>query len=86
MFFKNKDDLKKFYESEMFKDLKDDCEILTEDNSHEEKEYIVKNACRQGKITLLTRNFGRGTDFHVNDKVVLENGGVCTIQTFVSKK
>ncbi len=38
---------------------------------------------KQG-ITLLTRSFGRGTDFICRDDTVITNGGVVVIQTFLS--
>ena len=38
---------------------------------------------RQG-ITLLTRYFGKRTDFICRDDTVLKNGGVVVIQTFLS--
>ena len=36
------------------------------------------------KITLMTKSFGRGTDFQVYDPNVNDNGGVHIIQTFLS--
>ena len=32
-----------------------------------------------GKVTLMIREFGRGTDFICMDEVVLKNGGVAVI-------
>lgn len=45
----------------------------------------MKLATRAGKITLITKCFGRGTDFLVYDHEVIQNGGLCVIQTFVSE-
>ncbi len=36
-------------------------------------------------ITLMTREFGRGTDFKCYDLLALKEGGVTMIQTFLSK-
>lgn len=36
------------------------------------------------KITLMTKSFGRGTDFQVYDPNVNNNGGAHIIQTFLS--
>lgn len=35
-------------------------------------------------ITLMTRSFGRGTDFKVHGEIVNKNGGVHIIQAFLS--
>jgi hypothetical protein len=35
-------------------------------------------------ITLLTSSFGRGTDFVLIDKVVIENNGIHVIQAYPS--
>jgi len=41
-------------------------------------------ATQAGKITLMTKSFGRGTDFQIFDPKVNEKGGVHIIQTFLS--
>lgn len=38
-----------------------------------------------GQITLMTKSFGRGTDFKVFDPKVNEAGGIHIIQTFLSE-
>jgi len=43
----------------------------------------VNMATKMGRITLLTRNYGRGTDFVILDERVKSNGGMCTITTFL---
>jgi hypothetical protein len=45
----------------------------------ENKDHIVKMATRSGKVTLLLRDFGRGTDFICIDDKVSLNGGVVVI-------
>lgn len=60
-------------------------EILTEAASQDEKKRFVSQASSQGKISLMTKVFGRGTDFICTDDLVLANGGVHVIQTFVSE-
>jgi preprotein translocase subunit SecA len=35
-------------------------------------------------VTLTTKDLGRGTDFFIRDEKVIANGGLCTIQTFLS--
>jgi hypothetical protein len=45
----------------------------------------VQKAVTPGAVTLLTRAFGRGTDFICYDDHIQQNGGVHVIQTFVSQ-
>jgi preprotein translocase subunit SecA len=47
------------------------------------KDRVVQ-ATRPGNITLLSRAFGRGTDFVIGDKRVKEAGGLHVIQTFIA--
>jgi preprotein translocase subunit SecA len=42
-------------------------------------------ATRHGRITILTRSFGRGIDFVVEEDNVKSAGGVHVIQTFISE-
>ena len=57
--------------------------ILTEAASIPKVNQEVNRATTKNRVTFLTRNFGRGTDFIVLDKGVLSNGGLCTICTFL---
>ena len=43
-------------------------------------------ATQLGKISLMTKSFGRGTDFQVYDDSIKKNGGVHIIQTFLSQE
>lgn len=49
------------------------------------KDRVVQ-AARPGNITLLSRAFGRGTDFVISDKRVREAGGLHVIQTFIAEE
>ncbi len=51
---------------------------------HEQKQVSVQKATIRQSITLLTRSFGRGTDFICIDDTVVTKGGVVVIQTFLS--
>ncbi len=44
---------------------------MSEDNTIEERKKIIREATYSGAITLLTRIFGRGIDFIVNDTLIL---------------
>ena len=46
----------------------------------------VRKATRSGNITLLSREHGRGLDFHCTDKTVEDQGGIHVIQTFLSEE
>ena len=68
--------------------LKDQVQIMSEEASLEtkEKEILIKRAMNCGQITLLTKVFGRGTDFVCRDRTVISKGGVHVIQTFFSEE
>ncbi|ETO04255.1 hypothetical protein RFI_33142, partial [Reticulomyxa filosa] len=86
VFFESKKQLMEFYESSNFLARKENAIIMTEENTHEEKEYLVKRATGSGQVGLFTRAFGRGTDFVCLDPIVAANGGVHVIQTFLSEE
>ncbi|CAF4874529.1 unnamed protein product, partial [Rotaria sp. Silwood1] len=67
-------------------EIKETVAILTEEASLEEKETLIKRATTSGQVTLLTRIFGRGTNFICYDQSVILNGGVHVIQTFLSEE
>jgi hypothetical protein len=46
----------------------------------------VRKATHTGSVTLLSREQGRGLDFHCSDKVVEETGGLHVVQTFLSEE
>ena len=78
--------LKEFYESKALEPIKASVSYLTEDASAQEKEDLVRRATTSGQITLITRTFGRGTDFICLDQRVEASGGVHVIQTFLSEE
>lgn len=59
-----------------------DKTYLTEAASISEIDSKIRQAARAGKVTLLTRNFGRGSDFIVRDQGLINVGGMHCIQTF----
>ena len=84
--FENKQKLNSFYECKEFAFFRPNTLRLTEEADKDEKNTIVKRATISGKVLLLTKVFGRGTDFQVNDKIVKSNGGPHVIQTFFSTR
>ena len=65
--------------------IKQDVQIITEKVSVKERELCIKRAATVGKVTLLTRTFGRGTDFICRNQQLLLNGGIHVLQTFFQK-
>ena len=63
-----------------------DAIVLTEEVGTAQKNSVVKRAPVSKKILLLTKPFGRGTDFQVHDKIVTNNGGPHAVQTFLSQQ
>eukprot|EP01038_Epipyxis_sp_PR26KG_P010639 gene10639-14288_t len=84
--FESMDDLQLFFNAPCCKPERKSFNLLTEELSVIEKKKAIHHASWAGKITLMTRVFGRGVDFYCNDTEVLQNGGVLVIQTFLSEK
>jgi hypothetical protein len=85
VFFGSTPKLREFLNSAPMKPLKSFVQTITEETSDESKVGLVRQACTAGMITLLSREFGRGTDFVCYDSTVSDNGGLHVIQTFVSE-
>ena len=84
VFFESTLKLKEFFNSPELSDIKETIKTMTERTSPAEKEGLVRQAASTDSVTLLTREFGRGTDFICFDELLLAAGGVHVIQTFVS--
>ena len=84
IFFKSRKLLMEFYDSVHLNDIKLETVILTEKTCKKEKEKVFLSATTPGAITLMIREFGRGTDFKCFDSHMLNDGGVHVIQTFFS--
>ncbi|CAF1328760.1 unnamed protein product [Rotaria sordida] len=76
----------RFYNSDTLSSIKGSVQLITERVSAKERETFIKRAATYGKVTLLTRTFGRGTDFICRNRQVLANGGIHVLQTFFSKE
>jgi hypothetical protein len=86
VFFESEEKLLAFYNSRELSATKQDVQIITEKVSVKERELCVKRPATVGKVTLLTRTFGRGTDFICRNQQLLANGGVHVLQTFFSEE
>jgi hypothetical protein len=84
VFFANTNDLLEFYESKQMEDLRRETRVITEAISPSEKRSAFAKATEQGAITLLIRDYGRGTDFKCFDTRMLDAGGPHVIQAFYS--
>ena len=83
-FFESINELKKFKNCELFLKYSKDFIEIPEHVNPIEKETFVMQASTLKKVTLLTRDFGRSTDFVLFDERVSKNGGIHVIQTFLS--
>lgn len=63
VFFESKPKLEKFMKCEAFGRIKEFSYKLTEEDSDHDKLYRIKHATAPSTVTLMTRGFGRGTDF-----------------------
>jgi len=57
-------------------------EILHQELTTQERDAVILRSVRQHKITLITRNYGRGTDFICRDDALVKSGGMHVILTF----
>jgi SecA DEAD-like domain len=85
IFFDCQDALFAFHDSTLMESLKKEVAVVTEATPTYEKDSLFLKATEAGAITLLIRDFGRGTDFKCFDRRVLNAGGVHVIQAFFSK-
>ncbi|CAF0846527.1 unnamed protein product [Adineta steineri] len=86
IFFKSQEALTAFYNSAELSSLKEDVQLITEKVGTKDRELSIKRAASVEKVTLMTRIFGRGTDFICDDPIVLANGGIHVLQTFFSEE
>ncbi len=86
VFFESEEKLLAFYNSSELSDIKHDVQFITERVAIKERIIFIKRAATLGKVTLLTRTFGRGTDFICNNQQLLANGGIHVLQTFFSEE
>lgn len=84
IFFRSKEDVLNFSESNMMKQFKDVTNIIDETMSKEIRETLFQKAAEQGSITLMIRDFGRGADFKCFDPNLIDEGGIHVIQAFFS--
>jgi hypothetical protein len=86
IFLDSRNSVQDFYNSEHMADLKSQGVVrtITETISASEKESAFLQATQAGAITLMIRDFGRGTDFKCFDSKMLDAGGVHVIQAFFS--
>ncbi|KAL4463179.1 hypothetical protein ABPG74_007180 [Tetrahymena malaccensis] len=87
VFFSTNEKLIEYQNSQQFTSLttKFKIQVMTEENTIEERKKIIQDATYQGTITLMTRIFCRGIDFKVFDTTLFQNDGIHVIQTFFSE-
>ncbi|KAL4445288.1 hypothetical protein ABPG74_022101 [Tetrahymena malaccensis] len=87
VFFEDLEKLKAFHTSKELAPYEHQTKIITEQvsKSLQEKNMLIKNSTTQGQITLISKIFGRGTDFICRDQTVIHNGGTHVISTFFSE-
>ncbi|CAF4591086.1 unnamed protein product [Rotaria sp. Silwood2] len=86
VFFESEIKLIKFYNSDELSSLEGDVQIITEKVSVKNRDLYIKRAATIGRVTLLTRTFGRGTDFICRNQDLLAKGCVHVLQTFLSEE
>ena len=84
VFFDCTETLFRFYDSAAMQPLKSITQVITEITSDAEKASSFIKATNRGAITLMIREYGRGTDFKNYDRAMLEAGGAHVVQAFFS--
>lgn len=88
VFFESRNKLTEFYcskELEKSGISEENIKVLTEEIADTQKAGLISLATSSSIVTLLTKGFGRGTDFKCYDeRINKQSGGVHIIQTFVS--
>jgi predicted transcriptional regulator len=84
VFFETKKALDDFLASPAMNDLRGQVRVIREEDTAADRELTVRQSVTSKSITLMSRNFGRGTDFICFDDDMDASGGVHVIQTFVS--
>ena len=84
VFFASQAQLQDFHNAPEMVDLCDTVRTMTKETSAQEKDTVVRQAVIPGSVTLLTREYGYGTDFMCFDDRLISAGGVHVIQTFLS--
>uniref|UniRef100_A0A6U5JQH3 VWFA domain-containing protein n=1 Tax=Calcidiscus leptoporus TaxID=127549 RepID=A0A6U5JQH3_9EUKA len=86
VFFRDAKEIEQFLDSSYFTKYRNEAQVLTELTASlpEDRERIIRETTRQGKITLASRMYGRGTDFKIYDDRMEKAGGLHVIQTFFS--
>lgn len=84
VFFEDDATLERFYQCPSMDHLRGQTSKFQENVEMSARKARVSRATTAGQITLLSRTFGRGTDFACFDSEVLAKGGVLVIQTFLS--
>lgn len=82
VFFDSSKTLLEFYRSDVIGDLRSVAQTITEDIAGAQKDALFRKATDQGAVSLLIREYGRGTDFKCHDEAMLNAGGVHVIQAF----
>ena len=86
VFFSCTDKLMEFYNSSQLASIRSRVQILTEKVAVSERDLLIKRCATEGKVTLLTKMFGRGTDFICTNQKIIANGGIHILQTFFTEE
>ena len=88
MYFDSAETVRQFYASDQLtrSGLKDRVRIMTEETLGSDRECIIRQAVCSNNVTLISRAFGRGTDFVCFDERLQASGGVHVLQTFFSEE
>ncbi len=84
VFFRTKAEIEMFRADPSFALYRDQALVLYAGMKEENRIENIREAMEPGRITLLTREFGRGVNFHCQSKEIESIGGAHVISTFIS--
>ena len=84
VFLKTKKEVNDFLASPPMNELRGQVRVIREEDTAADREVAVRQAVTSKSITVMSCDFGRGTDFICFDDDLDASGGVHVIQTFVS--
>ena len=85
VFLETKKEVDDFLASPSMNELRGQVRVIREEDTADDRELTVRQAVTSKSITVMSCDFGRGTDFICFDNDLDASGGVHVIQTFVSQ-
>ncbi len=84
IFFKGSRELNEFFSCPEYQPFLKRTYILTEEHDASVRDFSILKAVEPKSITLMTKIFGRGTEFVIRNNKLKDKGGLHVMQAFIS--